>query len=124
MIENIKDSLTVNTLNNDFCDNINDMNLKNKTKKKTKKKKLNNKDILGIINNYKKRNFDNDLFESMNSIYTLNTNSNENKDKITMLIENDQFLIPYLIYENTIPVIFNQYKNRVTKNNLKNTRKN
>lgn len=119
MIENIKDSLTVNTLNNDFCDNINDMNLKNKTKKKTKKKKLNNKDILGIINNYKKRNFDNDLFESMNSIYTLNTNSNENKDKITMLIENDQFLIPYLIYENTIPVIFNQYKNRVTKNNLK-----
>ena len=138
MIENIKDSIAVS---------VNDMKLKNKTENKnknknknktetenknknknktetenknkteTENKKIKNKDIIGIINNYKKRNFDNDLFESMNSIYTLNINSNENKEKIIMLIQNDQFLIPYLIYENTIPVIFNQYKNKVTKNN-------
>lgn len=110
MIDNIKDNIRIkNYISNDIID----------LKVKSKNKKIKNKNITNVINNYKKRNFDNDLFESMDDIYTLDINSNENKEKITMLIQNDQFLIPYLIYENTIPVIFNQYKNRVTKNNSK-----
>jgi len=117
MIDNIKDNIKIkNYVSNDIIDSK--VKSKNKSNKnKSKSNKIKNKDITNVINNYKKRIFDNDLFESMNDIYTLDINSNENKEKITMLIQNDQFLIPYIIYENTIPVIFNQYKNRVTKNN-------
>ncbi len=116
MIDNIKDNIrNQNYISNDIIDSK--VKSKSKSKNKNKNKKIKNKDIINVINNYKKRNFDNYLFESMNDIYTLDINSNENKEKITMLIQNDQFLIPYLIYENTIPVIFNQYKNRITKNN-------
>lgn len=113
--------MLMNMIKNIIDKNTSDMDDKNKSKNKYKNKYKNKskkiKNIDNVINNYKKRNFDDELFENMNKIYSIDISDRDNRETIIHYIQNDQFLIPYLIYENTPQVIFNKYKNKVIKCN-------